>query len=162
VLLRGQRERLWGLLGSLSQDPDAAPMLRRMIDAQARTTSTGWVVALALLTPAIAFLFLYLNAAVTHVFAVLMGQAKRGFAATFAACAYASAPLVLLAVPACGSAVAIVWLIVLTSIGMKVTHRMSTGAAAASVLAPYFVLCCVLFLAMGSLAMALRSGLGPP
>ena len=39
---------------------------------------------------------LYANAAVTHVFALLLGQNKRGFAATFTACAYAFAPLALL------------------------------------------------------------------
>jgi hypothetical protein len=70
--------------------------------------------------------------------------------------------LVLLAVPACGSIIAVVWVIVLTSVGMKVTHGISTGAAAATVLAPYFVLCCVLFLAIGSLAMALRGAAGQP
>ena len=52
-----------------------------------------------------------------------------------------------------------VWLIVLASIGMKVTHGMSAGVAALSMLAPYFVLCCGTFLAMGFLMMTLmRAG----
>jgi hypothetical protein len=157
LLLQGQRERLRAILGTLSQNPDLAPALQRMIQTQLEASSPGWVIGLALLTPVVALVFLYLNAAVTHAIAALMGQAKRGFAATFAACAYACAPLVLLAVPACGSIVGIIWVIVLTSIGLKITHRISTGAAAAAVLAPYFVLCCVMFLAMGSLMMALRS-----
>jgi len=157
LLLQGQRERLRAILGTLSQNPDLAPALQRMIQAQLEASSPGWVIGLALLTPVVALVFLYLNAAVTHAVAALLGQAKRGFAATFAACAYACAPLVLLAVPACGSIVGIIWVVVLTSIGLKVTHRISTGAAAAAVLAPYFVLCCVMFLAMGSLMMALRS-----
>jgi hypothetical protein len=162
LLLRGQRDQLRRMLGTLSRNPDVAPMLQRMIDAQLQISSPGWVIALALFTPALTLVFVYLNAALTHGVAALLGQAKRGFPATFAACAYACAPLVLLALPACGSIVGVIWVIVLTSIGMKVTHRISTGAAAASVLAPYFVLCCVMFLAMGSLAMALRGAAGRP
>jgi len=162
LLLRGQRDQIRRLLGELARSPQASRMLQRMLDAQAQTSSPGWVVTFALITPLFALLFLYLNAAVTHAVAAIMGQAKRGFAATFAACAYACAPLALLAVPACGSIVAVIWVIVLTSIGMKITHGISTGAAAASVLAPYLVLCCAMFFAMGALMMALQGGAGQP
>jgi hypothetical protein len=158
VLLRGQREQMRRILGGLSSTPQASRVVQRMLEVHEQANSPGWVLALALITPVSALVFLYLNAVVTHGVAAIMGQAKRGFAATFAACAYASAPMVLLVVPACGSIVALIWLIVLTSIGMKVAHGISTGAAAASVLAPYFVLCCAMFLAMGSLMMALQSG----
>lgn len=161
VLLRGQNEQLRRLVAELSSTPEATRMLQRMLDAQARMNAPGWVVAIALITPVCVLVLLYLNAAVTHAIAAILGKARRGFAATFAACAYACAPLVLLVVPACGSIVALIWLIVLTSIGMKVTHGISTGAAAASVLAPYFVLCCLMFLAMASLMMAL-GGAGQP
>jgi hypothetical protein len=162
VLLRGQRDQLRRMLGNLSRDAEISPLLQRLIDVQAQASAPGWVIAFALLTPLFALVFLYLNAGVTHAIAALMGQAKRGFAATFAACAYACAPLVLLAVPACGSLIAVVWLIVLTSIGMKVTHGISAGAATASVLAPYLILCCLMFFALGSMAMALRGALGRP
>jgi hypothetical protein len=162
LLLRGQRDQLRRILGGIASNPDLSPVLQRIIEAQTQASSTGWVIALALCTPVFAVVFLYLNAALTHGLAALLGQAKRGFAATFAACAYACAPLVLLAVPACGSIIAVIWVIVLTSIGMKVTHGISTGAAVATVLAPYFVLCCVLFLAMGFLAMAVRGAAGQP
>lgn len=162
LLLGGQAERMRRLLGTLSDNPDVAPMVKRMLEIQSQASSPGAVIALAALTPAFTFVMLYLNAGVTHAVAALLGKAKRGFPATFAACAYATAPLVLLAVPACGSFVGVIWLIVLTGIGMKVTHRISTGAAAASVLAPYVVLCCVGFLAMGALAVALRTALGQP
>lgn len=162
LLMQGQADRMRRLLGSLSDNPDVAPMLKRMLEIQSQAGSAGAVLALAALTPAFTFVILYLNAGVTHAVAALLGQAKRGFPATFAACAYASAPLVLLAVPACGSIVGVVWLIVLTGIGMKVTHRITTGAAAASVLVPYLLLCCGAFLAMGALAMALRATMGRP
>jgi hypothetical protein len=156
LLLRGARDRLRELLTAMSSNPD----LQRMIDAQLQTSSPVGMLAMAVLTPVVTLVFLYINAAVTHAIASLMGQAKRGFPATFAACAYACAPLVFLAVPGCGAIVGVLWTIVLTSIGMKVTHRISTGAAAIAVLAPYVVLCCVTLLAGGTL-MAWRSGAQP-
>jgi hypothetical protein len=145
-------ERLRESFAGLSSDPD----LQRRIDEMLQRASPGAVLTIVLLTPVAALVVLYVNAAITHAIAALMGQAKRGFAATFAACAYACAPLVFLAVPGCGSIVAILWTIVLTSIGLKITHRISGGAAAVAVLAPYLLLCCVTFLAAGSFAMAFR------
>jgi len=149
--------RLRESVAGMSSDPD----LQRIIDQMLQRTSPAGLLATVLLTPLLTLVFLYVNAALTHAVAALMGQAKRGFPATFAACAYACAPMVFLAVPGCGSIVAILWTIVLTSIGIKVTHRISSGAAAAAVLAPYLLLCCVGFLAAGSFAMAWRRVVQP-
>ena len=149
--------RLRESVAGMSSDPD----VQRIIDQMLQRTSPAGLLATVLLTPLLTLVFLYVNAALTHAVAALMGQAKRGFPATFAACAYACAPMVFLAVPGCGSIVAILWTIVLTSIGIKVTHRISSGAAAAAVLAPYLLLCCVGFLAAGSFAMAWRRMVQP-
>jgi hypothetical protein len=162
LLFGGQREQLRRMVESVSRDRDVGPMLRRLIEMQTQASSPGWIAALVVLTPLFSFLLLYLNAGVTHGVAALLGQAKRGFPATFAACAYACAPLALLAVPACGSIIGMLWLIVLTALGMKITHRISAGAAAASVLAPYLVLCCGLFVAFSAMALAFRRALGQP
>jgi len=162
VLLRGQREQLGQLIDAVSQNPNLPPALRQMLEAQRQPSSAGAVVGLALLTPVFAFVLLYVNAGVTHAVASLLGQARRGFAATFAACAYACAPLVLLAVPACGSIVAVIWVVALTGIGMKVIHRASPAGAAASVLLPYLVLCCLGFLAFGAAMVTLRRVTGSP
>ena len=161
-LLIGQRDQLRRVLEGMSGNPDVAPMVERLLKAQLLASSPSWVVALALLTPVFTFVLLYVNAAVTHGIAAILGQAKRGFPATFAACAYGCAPLVLLAIPACGSIVGLIWLVALTGIGMKVTHRISAAGAAASVLAPYFVLCCLMFAAIGTLTLALRRAVGQP
>jgi hypothetical protein len=131
-----------------------------MIDAQTQVSSWGWVIALSLFTPVFSLVLLYLNAFVTHAVALLLGQSKRGFPATFAACAYSCAPLVLLAVPACGSIISLVWLVVLTGIGMKETHRISTGGAAATVLAPYAIFCCLILAAAMAMAMTMRNVMG--
>jgi hypothetical protein len=157
ALLSGQREQMRRLLGSLSGNPDVSSMLQKMIDTQAAANSWPVVIGLALLTPIFAYIFLYLNAAVTHAFALLLGQSKRGFPATFTACAYSCAPLVLLAVPACGSIVGVVWLVVLTGIGLKYTHRISTGGAAAAVLTPYLAICCLMFALVGAAMMVFRN-----
>jgi len=158
LLLAGQREQMRRLIESMS-GAQLPPVARRLLETQT-LSSPGAVLAFTLLTPVISFLLIYLNAAVTHGFALLLGQAKRGFAATFAACAYACAPLVLLAVPGCGSFIAAVWLIVLTGIGLKETHRISAGGAVASVLAPYLLFCCLGIVASFGLAMTLRQALG--
>jgi hypothetical protein len=98
--------------------------------------------AVAALAPLFVFLFLYAQAGVTHLAALLLGQNKRGFAATFAAAAYAMAPAVLNAVPGCGAYIAPVWIAVLTGIGLKYTHDMTVGGAVGATLAPYLLLCC--------------------
>jgi hypothetical protein len=45
---------------------------------------------------------------------------------------------------------------------MKETHRISPGGAAASVLAPYALLCCLMVVAAGALVMTARQALGQP
>jgi hypothetical protein len=159
--MTGQRNfwRRW--LGMFSGNPDVSKMLEKMIDPNAPGNSWGWTLVFIVLAPVVALLLLYLNAAVTHGVALLLGQSKRGFAATFAACAYASAPLVLLAVPACGSVIAVIWLVVLTGIGMKETHKISSGGAAATVIAPYVLFCCLIVSAGIVLALAMRGAMAP-
>lgn len=118
-----------------------APWLQR-IAAAGNDNSPRAVLVVAVIAPLVVLVALYANAAVSHAAALLLGQAKRGFAATFAACAYASAPLLLTAVPGCGAVVGLVWAAVLTAVGLKETHRIAAGGAAAVALAPYALLCC--------------------
>src|SRR5207245_9632276 len=93
--------------------------------------------------------------AVTHADAASSGQPMRAFAAAFAACAYASAPLLLTAVPGCGAPVGFIWTAVLTGVGLKEPHRIAPGGAAAAVLAPYALLCCAacVLMVLGGFAM---------
>jgi Yip1-like protein len=160
AVLSGERDQMRRLLGMMG-NPEVSPMLQKMIDMQGRANSWGVVLALSLFTPVFSLILIYLNAGVTHGVALLLGQSKRGFAATFAACAYSCAPLVLMAVPACGSIIAVIWLVVLTGVGMKITHRISSGGAAATVLAPYALFCCLIFVAAGALVMTMRNVMGP-
>jgi len=131
-------ERLRRMLGSAQLPPgvDVESVVRLFYPP------TGWFLVRIVAAPVLVLAALYLNALVTHGIALLLRQAKRGFDATLAACAYAFAPMVLFAIPACGGLVAAVWVAVLTGIGLKELHGMGTGGAAASVLLPYAVLCC--------------------
>jgi hypothetical protein len=128
-------------VGGIAVGGQFGPMLQKLVQIQS-DNSPRTTVLMALLTPLVVFVALYANAAVTHVFALLLGQNKRGFAATFTACAYAFAPLVLFAVPGCGAPIATVWAAVLTGVGLKHTHRIGSGGAAATVIAPYVLVCC--------------------
>jgi hypothetical protein len=153
------RARMQGYYDQLAAQLNLRP---EMLKALALADSPGWFVALLLTLPLLVLIFLYANAAVTHFFALIMGQAKRGFAATFAACAYASAPLVLLAVPGCGSLVGAIWLVVLTGVGLKQTHRISSGGAAGATLAPYLLICCLGVAASVLAAMRMGQTMGTP
>jgi hypothetical protein len=129
------------LIDKLGASGPFGPLLQK-IAAAGQDNSPAATLLIALLTPALVVVGLYANAAVTHGTALLLGQAKRGFAATFAACAYASAPLLLTALPGCGAPIGTLWTIVLTGVGLKETHRIAPGGAAAAVLVPYALLCC--------------------
>jgi len=130
--------RVRGMLGAAQLPPglDADTLMRFLYPP------APWFVARIVAAPVLVLAALYLSAVVTHGFALLLRQSKRGFAATLAASAYGFAPAVLLAIPACGGTVAAVWIAVLTAIGLKQLHAMGSGGAAASVLLPYALLCC--------------------
>jgi hypothetical protein len=128
-------------LDSLREQGLVSPLLEKLFEASTGHSSAT-VLLVVVVTPVVVFLAVYLNAAVTHGFATLLGQNKRGFAATFAACAYASAPLVFMVVPGCGETIAILWVVVLTGIGLKHTHGIGSGGATAAVAAPYLLACC--------------------
>jgi hypothetical protein len=138
------------------------PALMKLLDSNTHQ-SLGIKLLSLLFAPLFGLVFVYLNAAVTHLFAVLLSQNKKGFDATFAACAYAMAPAVLYAIPACGSIVALIWIIVLTGVGLKATHGMTPSGATAATLAPYVVICCAicgLLLTLGSTGMSAITGGG--
>ena len=157
------------LIGRVAVSPDR---LRRMLGATQLPPgidvesvvrlvypTTGGFLVRIVAAPLLVVAALYLNALVTHGIALLLQKSRRGFDATLAACAYAFAPMVLFAIPACGGIVAVVWVAVLTGIGLKHLHGMGTGSAVASVLVPYVVLCCagcgVMFVVFGAMMRAM-------
>lgn len=152
ALFAGQREQVMKMIESVQREGAKVPPFIQKMLTQSAESSWAQTILIALLAPAFVFILVYLNAAVTHGFALLLGQARRGFPATFAAATYSLAPLVLLVIPGCGSLAALIWIIVLTGVGLKITHGIGSGGAAAVALAPYLILCC------GGCAVAIAAG----
>jgi hypothetical protein len=160
LLSGGQQAWMQQMVQLVPSDSPLGPFLRSTLESSRHGPTLPRVLLPLLATPLLWLVFVYVNAAVTHAVALLIGQSKRGFPATFAACAYAVAPLALCAIPVCGAFIGALWVIVLTGVGMKITHRISSGGAAASVLMPYLLCCCVGALASLAFASTLARTLG--
>jgi hypothetical protein len=141
-LLGPQREQMLSLLHMLQADRPLPPALLKLLGG-GNGNGAAETVLVALLSPAFVWLFLYANAWVTHGATLLLGQNRRGFPATFAATAYGLSPVVLFAIPGCGGLIGLVWIAVLTAIGLRRMHRISTAGALSVTLAPYLLFCCL-------------------
>lgn len=89
-----------------------------------------------LLSPLLLLLALYLTAGVVHVLLMLFGGTHRAFAVTVQVFAYAYAPAVVAVVPMLGQVAGLVWMVVVSIIGLAAAQRTSTGRSAAAVLLP--------------------------
>jgi hypothetical protein len=96
-----------------------------------------------LLSPVELLIRLFLLAAVAHGLLKLFGGAKRDYSTTARVFAFAYSPqvfTVLFAVfPRVGSAVGLIWMCVISIVGLRETQRTSTGTAATAVLIPVLV-----------------------
>lgn len=112
-----------------------------------------------LLSPIITFIALYVVTAVCHLVLTMARGADEGFEASTRVFAFSYSPVVFGIVPFVGNLVGFVWMIVISIIGLRETHRTSTGKASAAVLVPVFLLFCLIVLAlMLALAVGLLSG----
>jgi len=112
------------------------------------------------LAPVFTFIGIYLIAALVHVLLLLFRGGRRGFDATLTAVGYVTGLNLLLAVPACGSLIAMVWATVALIVGLAAIQRCGTGKAAAAVLAPFALLCLCVCGAAGLAVPALLKGVG--
>lgn len=88
------------------------------------------------LSPVFALVSVFLITALTHLGALLIIPGQRGFEATFRAVAYGGAPMVLGLIPMCGGFLVAPWTLVAVIVGVRETHRTSTGRAVAAVVVP--------------------------
>ncbi len=126
----------------------------------------GSLLAQLAATPLIAFIGLYLSAALFHLLLLVVRGAPRGFDATLTVVGYASGIFLVRAVPACGGLVAGIWFMVAVIHGLAEAQRCGSAKSAFAVLMP-LVLACVFACAAGAIAgMAGFTGLkgagGPP
>lgn len=161
LLFARQREQIQLWMQQLSGSPSYPPWLQKIVESSSKSSILDTVLW-SLLSPFMMLVFLYASAGLTHLCALLFGQNRRGFPATFAATAYAFAPLVFLVVPAgCGGLIGLVWCAVLTGIGLKATHGISSGGATVAAIAPYVLFCCAICaLPFAVAAMVARRGAG--
>jgi hypothetical protein len=101
----------------------------------------GFELAQVALSPVFAVIGIYVVAAIVHLLLALFRGARRGFDASLTVVAYAMGLNLLLAVPACGSLIALVWGVVVLIIGLGESHRCGSGRSAAAVLAPLALAC---------------------
>jgi hypothetical protein len=105
--------------------------------------SPSFVIINLIFTPVKVALGLFICGAIIHLCLMLFGGAKRPFETTFRVFGYATgASYLFCLVPACGGLVALVYLVVLTTIGLARAHQTTTGKAVMAVLSP-IILCCV-------------------
>jgi hypothetical protein len=109
----------------------------------------------ALLTPLKMIFCLFIVSGLLHFVLRLLGGAARGFEATFRAASYSASPFVFMILPF-GAPIAGLWTLLLTVIGLKEAHGISTGKAAVAVFFPFILICGIMLAAavlfMGVLA----------
>ncbi len=101
-------------------------------------------------------IMLFAGAGITHLLVLMFGEDKHGFTATFNAVALSVPPMLCAIIPAFGTLIGGVWVMVMQIFALKHIQEMSWGKAIAITLIP-FVLCCVccvaaIMVVFGSLA----------
>lgn len=99
-----------------------------------------------LLSPLLLVATLYLVTGITHLILSVMDGASHGFKTTLQVFAYSYSPALLSIIPIVGSIVALVWMAVLSIIGLREAQETSGGKSATAVLAPMGCLFVLLFL----------------
>lgn len=111
------------------------------------------------LGPLLVAIGVFVSSAILHVLLLLFGGAPRGFEATFRVRCYAEAASVFRLIPFCGTAIFVIYILILAIVGLSEAHGIGKGRAAAAVLVPLLLFCCCcvggILLAVGGLASAL-------
>jgi hypothetical protein len=91
---------------------------------------------LFLLSPLTVAAGVFVKAGLLHLVLMLVGGNRLGFEATFRVAAYGEAAGILALVPACGSAIGLIWSLVVTIVGLYSIHETDPWRAAVAVIAP--------------------------
>ena len=95
------------------------------------------------LAPVIAVVGVFITAGLIHLTVKMVSsRPDAGFEASLRAVAYGEAATIIGIVPACGSFIGLIWGLVLTIIGVRTLHGLSSGQAMIAVLAPMALCCC--------------------
>jgi len=146
-----------GFIGTLAKAIWLAPIYLIMFVPMA-FTGAGWLpvvfiigilAAIVLLSPFTLTLMVFILAGIYHLSLMIFGGNKKGFEATFRSLAYAmgSASIGNL-IPFLGAYAAGVWSVILTIIGFRTSHQITTGKAVLAYLVPLFLCTCIFTLAI--------------
>jgi hypothetical protein len=112
---------------------------------------------LIILVPLTIIFSLFLGSIVTHVCLMIVGGNKKGFQTTFRAIAYAFSGNLFAIIPFIGSTIGGIYFLILTIIGLRESHTISTGRAALAVFLPLIVGVGLVVLAMTLAPVLLRT-----
>ena len=159
-------QSLWSLALGSSLTDLLPPQMREDGGFGAAFQAFG-LVAQIVLAPVFILIFLFIASGIVHLMLMLVGGTKAseaGFEGTLRALAYSSVSQLGSVVPFAGGLIAMVWAIVLETIGLATLHRTSYGKAVAAILLPLLLCCVCLVFAFGSIvaliAGAAASGAG--
>lgn len=111
--------------------------------------------------PLIVIIILFVESGIYHLIAMIFGWTNREYEASLRAVAYSAGPLAFAILPFCGQPISLVWALVVTIIGFKHMQKTAAGKAALTVLLPWILCCCLLFLValiFGTAILALIKG----
>lgn len=111
---------------------------------------------LFLCSPLLVTVGVFFQAALTHVMMLMLGGNRLGFEATFRVVAYSEATSILLLVPICGSALALIWSLIVLIVGLYNIHETAPWKAVVAVLAP-MLLC---FAVIGGIGLLFAAAFG--
>lgn len=109
-----------------------------------------------LFSPFTVALLVFIKAALIHGVLMLVGGNKLGFEATFRVAAYGEAAGILALIPACGSAIGIIWSLVITVVGLYSIHETDPWRAVVAVVGPSVLCFSALAMSVVSLILGLN------
>ena len=111
----------------------------------------------AVLSPISVLLGIFIGAGIIHLCLMIVGGANRSFETTLRVISYTAGSANLFSmIPVCGWLIALIYTLVLETIGLSRAHPTTTGKALLAVLLPIFICCC----AFAVLGAALFGSLG--
>lgn len=140
-------EQVWGVLFTgfwMDMFTGYIPMEEYMWTTGLQTGFS--ILYIIIVAPLMIFGGLFILSGVYHLILMIFGWASRDFEATFRTIAYASGPLLFMAVPFCGGTVGWIWSLVLAIIGMKHMQTNNGGRGALVILLPLIICCCLTIL----------------
>jgi hypothetical protein len=119
--------------------------------------SSIYMTLLIILVPLTIIFSLFLGSIVTHVCLMIVGGNKKGFQTTFRAISYAFSGNLFAVIPFIGSTIGGIYFLILTIIGLRESHAISTGKAVLAVFLPLIVAVGLVVLAMSLVPFLFRT-----